>query len=436
MVANLPDSIKVGIINVSVAGCKIELFDKDKYADYVATAPSWMLSIINEYGGNPYTWLVDLAQSAMNDGVIKGILMHQGESNTGDTDWPAKVNVVYNNLLADLGLDADSVPLLAGEVVHADQGGACASMNSIIVKLPETIPNAHVISSSGCTDAADNLHFNAAGYRKIGKRYAVQMLSLMGYESVYAEAECATVGGNWNVLEDADASNRAYVTVRPGWQSTDEVPSGEENRLQFTFSLPSDTTYAVYGRFNCPSTSADAFWIKFDDGTFEKFDNLTTTDWEWIELYNRELTAGEHTLTIAYCEEGALMDNICIKNANIEPVDAGLEAVNTCVPEYTTVGIIPSKTFHGYSLDQNYPNPFNGKTTLTFTLPENGFVSVKVYNLLGIEVAELAGKNYGPGQHTLDFDSQNLPEGCYFYTLKTGEYAATRKMMIVDDYWY
>jgi lysophospholipase L1-like esterase len=66
--------------------------------------------------------------------------------------------------------------------VNADQGGACASMNKIIATLPQTIPNSYVISSSGCTDARDNLHFTAEGYRKLGKRYAVKMLSLLGYK--------------------------------------------------------------------------------------------------------------------------------------------------------------------------------------------------------------------------------------------------------------
>jgi hypothetical protein len=172
----------VGIINVSVAGCKIELFDKDNYQSYVATAPSWMTNIIKEYGGNPYGRLVEMAKLAQKDGVIKGILLHQGESNTNDTLWTKKVKVVYDNLMKDLKLNPKKVPLLAGEVVHADQGGVCASMNAIIATLPQTIPNSYVISSSGCNDARDNLHFNAEGYRMLGKRYAERMLSVMGYK--------------------------------------------------------------------------------------------------------------------------------------------------------------------------------------------------------------------------------------------------------------
>ncbi|MDP4262134.1 MAG: sialate O-acetylesterase [Bacteroidota bacterium] len=182
MVANLPEKIKVGVINVSVAGCKIELFDKDNFLSYISTAPSWMINIVKEYDGNPYMRLVEMAKLAQKVGVIKGILLHQGESNTNDSTWPKKVNVVYTNILKDLNLDPKSVPLLAGEVVNADQGGVCASMNTIIATLPKTIPNSYVISSSGCTDAKDNLHFNAEGYRKLGRRYADRMLAILGYK--------------------------------------------------------------------------------------------------------------------------------------------------------------------------------------------------------------------------------------------------------------
>jgi len=181
LVENLPKDIRVGVINVSVGGCKIELFDKDHYQSYVSTAPQWMMGMINDYNGNPYQRLVEMATLAQKDGVIKGILLHQGESNTGDSAWPQKVKLVYDNLLHDLNLQPDSVPLLAGEVVNADQGGACASMNTIIATLPKTIPNAYVVSSAGCPQRGDNLHFTAAGYRELGTRYGLKMLSLLGY---------------------------------------------------------------------------------------------------------------------------------------------------------------------------------------------------------------------------------------------------------------
>ncbi|MDR0961565.1 MAG: hypothetical protein LBM62_03245 [Mediterranea sp.] len=180
MVSQLPKNIKVGVVMVAIGGCKIQLFDKNDCADYIRTAPDWMLSAINAYGGNPYKRLIDLAKQAQKDGVIKGILMHQGESNINEQDWPQRVKNVYENILSDLNLNAADVPLIAGEVVHAEQRGISASMNDIIDRLPQTIPTAHVVSSKGCTAGPDNLHFNTAGYMELGKRYAIAMLNAKG----------------------------------------------------------------------------------------------------------------------------------------------------------------------------------------------------------------------------------------------------------------
>jgi hypothetical protein len=179
LAAKLPAKIKVGVVNVSVAGGKIEAFDPTRIESYAATAPGWMKNIITAYGGDPYRHLVEMAKVAQQTGVIKGILLHQGESNTNDAEWPVKVKAIYENLLRDLNLKAADVPLLVGEVVAADQKGVCASMNKIIDDLPKTIATAHVVSSEGCIARPDHLHFTPEGYRELGKRYAEAMLPLL-----------------------------------------------------------------------------------------------------------------------------------------------------------------------------------------------------------------------------------------------------------------
>ena len=185
MITKLPDSIKIGVINIAIGGCDIRLFDKDLYKDFDSTyKEDWFTNKIKDYEGNPYKQLIDLAKIAQQKGVIKGILLHQGETNTGDTNWPEYVNTIYNNIISDLSLNPESVPLLAGELVHADQNGKCASMNPIIARLPEVIPTAHIIPSSGCTANEDNVHFNSEGYRELGKRYALKMLSLLENEEI------------------------------------------------------------------------------------------------------------------------------------------------------------------------------------------------------------------------------------------------------------
>ena len=178
MVQRLPENIKVGVINVAIGGCGIELFDKVNYASYLEKQPQWMKNMTKDYDDNPYARLVELAKIAKKQGVIKGMLMLQGETNTGQQDWPEKVKKVYENLLADLGLNANNVPLYAGEVVGKEVGGRCAAHNPIINKLPEVIPTAHVVSSKDCPCAKDSLHYTAEGYRIIGKRFAEKVLSV------------------------------------------------------------------------------------------------------------------------------------------------------------------------------------------------------------------------------------------------------------------
>ena len=188
LVKNLPDSIKIGVVNVAIGGCDIRLFDKDIYQDYDSTyQEKWFLDKVKSYNGNPYEYLIDLAKTAQKEGVIKGILLHQGETNTGDTEWPLYVKKVYADMLTDLSLDANSIPLLAGEVVSAPDN-CCSSMNAIINTLPDVIPTAHIISSKDCT-AMDNAHFDSEGYRILGTRYGITMLSLLGYETAHLNAE-------------------------------------------------------------------------------------------------------------------------------------------------------------------------------------------------------------------------------------------------------
>lgn len=182
MIANLPKNIRVGVVKVGVSGTKIELWDKDGFQAYLATADAWKVKLANEYNENPYAYLVELAKIAQQSGVIKGILLHQGESNAEDKDWPKKVKKVYDNLIKDLKLKPKAIPLLAGEVVNADQGGEKASANEIMKNLPATLPNSYVISSAGLPCNPDHLHFTAEGYRQLGKRYAEKMLTLLGYK--------------------------------------------------------------------------------------------------------------------------------------------------------------------------------------------------------------------------------------------------------------
>ncbi|MGN8224459.1 T9SS type A sorting domain-containing protein [Gracilimonas sp. BCB1] len=83
------------------------------------------------------------------------------------------------------------------------------------------------------------------------------------------------------------------------------------------------------------------------------------------------------------------------------------------------------------SLSQNYPNPFNPTTRISFDLPNSGFTSLKVYDMLGRQVTELVSRNMTAGEHTINFDASELSSGIYIYQLNMGDVSLTRKMTLI-----
>ena len=184
MLEYLPANDTVGIVMVAIGGADIAAFIKDDCVKYCKRTDhaGWYKNYLAQYDNDPYGVLVKAAKKAQKTGVIRGILLHQGETNNGQSDWPNKVKKIYNDLLADLNLTAEECPLLVGETVREDMGGCCSWHNTVVAKVPNVIPTAHVISSEGCMGKNDALHFLASGYRTLGKRYAYKMLSLMGIQ--------------------------------------------------------------------------------------------------------------------------------------------------------------------------------------------------------------------------------------------------------------
>lgn len=85
-----------------------------------------------------------------------------------------------------------------------------------------------------------------------------------------------------------------------------------------------------------------------------------------------------------------------------------------------------------FSLEQNYPNPFNPTTKISYNIPSNGFVSLKVYNSLGQEIKTLVSENQGEGKYEIDFNAEFLPSGIYFYRLAFGDYVSIQKMIYLQ----
>ena len=312
MVDNLPEDVKVGTITVAVGGASIDLFDKDKYQAYLndANTADWLRNYAKEYGGNPYGRLIELAKIAQKKGVIKGILLHQGETNNCDPTWPSRVKKIYEDILADLGLETKEVPLLVGELGQKDQGAACWGHNALIDNIAATIPTAHVVSSKDCPLQDDHLHFTAAGYRTFGKRYAEVMLEQLGvipvenrnyyirYEShagaklwdqqavytlpkalekdakysltmkVRTSASCEELGF-WPIWNASDNKNQWGGSADVQYLAAYPVEAGDWKTLtwKFTAQFPLDVFQFVFGGYTGNLDIDDLVLVK--DGTTE-----------------------------------------------------------------------------------------------------------------------------------------------------------------------
>jgi hypothetical protein len=110
------------------------------------------------------------------------------------------------------------------------------------------------------------------------------------------------------------------------------------------------------------------------------------------------------------------------------PLNSIRDSVNFTLNQVLTVGnTIPEK----YSLHQNYPNPFNPVTNIKFDIPKASYVKINVYNVLGKEVSLLMSENKPAGRYSIDFDASSLTSGVYFYKIDTGDFAETKRMVIL-----
>jgi hypothetical protein len=123
--------------------------------------------------------------------------------------------------------------------------------------------------------------------------------------------------------------------------------------------------------------------------------------------------------------ESAEMVNILVFGAANVNCPIVSNEPSTSVEEYGNT--IPDK----FVLNQNFPNPFNPTTTIRFSITETDLITLKIYNSIGEEVAELVNQILPTGSYKLDWNAENIPSGAYFYTLTTDSFRDTKKMILL-----
>jgi hypothetical protein len=156
------------------------------------------------------------------------------------------------------------------------------------------------------------------------------------------------------------------------------------------------------------------YWYGFDQDTGE------LVDWIYWENYENDPVRPRGT---AFSPDGqyAYLGNFEATGAGVQRfrrMDVSIEKDNDIIPK-------------SFELDQNYPNPFNPATSIQFTVREAGQVSLRVYDMLGREVATLQDGTLAPGQYTATFDANHLASGTYLYVLEAGGQRMTRSMVLL-----
>jgi hypothetical protein len=162
----------LALIPCAIPGVDIDFFRKN----IVSTRRNeFRIPPDNQWEG-AYPWILERLKKAQEKGVIKGVLLHQGESDwtaEARSAWPGKVSGILKNLQTDLNFG--DVPFLIGEL-RGDAQACCGAHNATVATTAKAIPNGHVIESDGLAVVGDAYHFDVAGMREFGKRFGAAYL--------------------------------------------------------------------------------------------------------------------------------------------------------------------------------------------------------------------------------------------------------------------
>ncbi len=300
---------------------------------------------------------------------------------------------------------------------------------------------------------------------------AIQMISpTEGY------AEGDPIGGKWTILKTTDGGNSwARMTTEPTqvgaeagynnslqivgtniWFGTNTTKVYRSTDLGVTWSSAPTTgvagTYDLHFNNNTSGLAGGTgtIMMKTTDGgaSYTSAGNnpgasgaivgITgggTDYWavrQGTDIYRTTNQGG--TWTTAYTVPGAAFSHIDFEVVNGCPTGwavtstGGIAKMNS-----TAVGIsnYSSEIPNSYLLKQNFPNPFNPTTNINFTIPQSGFVSLKIFDMVGKEVATLVNESKPAGNYIVGFNASNLPSGAYFYRIETNNFTDTKKMLLI-----
>ncbi len=273
-----------------------------------------------------------------------------------------------------------------------------------------------------------------------------EQFDILFYEAMSGNVSAGFIidNGEFSVRTIDESGNGSYVSTglqaTPGSYQKLEVEynvTDEVIRYYIAGAMVQETGFQTEG--NIPSELVVVFTNQVA-GSFIDIDDFTivreTNPYEWLSVTNQSGTVEPGNSVNVQLNFSTVGVDAGVYNANLiyRSNEAGLPEYQ--VPITLDVANVVSneeETDEAFSfrLNQNYPNPFNPSTSISFRIPEAGAVSLKVFNVLGQEVATLVDQRMNAGEHNIEFDASGLSSGIYIYRLKTEGAELSKKMMLV-----
>ena len=181
----------------------------------------------------------------------------------------------------------------------------------------------------------------------------------------------------------------------------------ENDLVNFRAELVNSQTGTVVGTFDN---------ITYTKQQLEKYDNIS------YQVDCSSISPGYYYLRLVTYAEGEVDYFL----GNVQNIGESIDKKN-----YLVINFNGLTNPESYDLAQNYPNPFNPTTIIKYQIPEDGIVSLKIYDILGKEIKTLVNEHKPTGRYEINFDASNLASGVYIYRIQINDFVSSKKMMLV-----
>ena len=284
--------------------------------------------------------------------------------------------------------------------------------------------NVYLTGFSRNTSSASSSDYLTIKYNQFGDSVWVNRYD--GTGSGQDEANDLAIDNSGNVYVTGTSVGAStfsdYATIKYNstgsqqWITRYHGPFNTSNDYAHSIALsPNGFIYVTGGSNNSSITTTDIVTIKYN----------MSGDQQWMKSYSGTGNGGD----MGYQIEIYDTDFIYV-SGNSEGISAGQDYITIKYEKTTGITTNPGSIPNSFRLYQNYPNPFNPSTKIKFDIPEQVGVSLKIYNLLGKEIATLLNRKLDAGTYEYEWNASHLPSGVYFYSIQAGKHRETKKLVL------